>query len=89
MTCLLWHQPCNTYSRYGHDLHNVCQECKKEAQRVLANAERCVLLSSEEKDARRDSTSKYPVSKLSPASASEKVKCSKRIANVFERKFSI
>ena len=74
MACLLWHQPSNTYSRYGHDLHNVCQECKNEAHRVLANAERSILVSPEEKDARRDSASKYPVSKLSPASASEKVK---------------
>ena len=49
-------------------MHNVCQECKIEAQRALANAERCV---PEEKDARRDPTLKYPVSKLSPASASE------------------
>lgn len=84
--CLLWHQPCNKYTRYGHDLHNVCQECKKEAQRALANAERCVLVSPEEKDARRDPTSKYPVSKLSPASASEKVKRLKKDRKNFREK---
>lgn len=37
------------------------------------NAERAILVSDEEKDGRRNPTSKYPLSKLSPCSRSIKI----------------
>ena len=73
-SCLLWHQPCNVYARVGHELHNVCHECKVEAQRAVQNASRNVLLSLEEKYARKNPMSKFSVCKLSPASLTEKIK---------------
>lgn len=73
-SCLLWHQPCNVYARVGHELHDVCRECKVQAQRSVQNAARNVLLSPDEKDARRNPLSKFPVCRLSPASLNEKIK---------------
>ena len=73
-SCLLWYQPCNVYARVGHGLHNVC-ECKVEAQCSVQNATRNVLLSLDEKDARRNP---LPVCRLSPASLNEKIKHLKR-----------
>lgn len=77
VSCLLWYQPCNKYTRYEHDLHNVCRECKVEVHRVIESAEQRVLLSPKERDPRLYASSKYLVSKLSLASTNEKVKCLK------------
>lgn len=85
-SCLLWHQPCNTFARVGHELHNVCHECKVEAQRAGQNASRNILLSSEEKDARRNPSSNFPVCKLSPASLTEKIKRLKRQCKILTDK---
>ena len=83
---LLWHQPCNVFARVGHELHDVCQKCTVEAQRAVQNASRSVLLSSEEKDARRDPVSKFPVCRLSPASLNEKIKRLKKECKVLTEK---
>ena len=60
--CHLWHTPTNARTPI------VCLACKQEARRTTVNAERAILISDEEKDARRNPTSKYPLSKLSPCS---------------------
>ena len=73
-SCLLWHQPCNVFARVGHEMHNVCHECKVEAQRTVQNASRHVLLSPEEKEARMNPSSNFPVCKLSPVSLTEKIR---------------
>ena len=85
-SCLLWHQPCNVYARVGHELHDVCHECEVEAQRAVQNASRNVLLSLEEKDARKNPMSKFPVCKLSPASLTKKIKRLKKECKLLTEK---
>ena len=70
----------------GHDLHDVCTECKKEAKRVTANAEKAVLVS--EKEQRLNPTSKYPLSKLSPKSQAERISRLKKEHAGFQQKLS-
>ena len=73
-------------SSVGHDLHDVCTECKKEAKWVTANAERAVLVSEEEQ--RLNLTSKYPLSKLSPKSQAERISRLKKERAGFQQKLS-
>ena len=84
--CLLWHKPTNSRTPLGHDLNNVCVSCKQEAHRTTVNAERAILVSDEEKDARRNPTSKYPLSKLSPCSQSIKIERLKKERQDFQQK---
>lgn len=82
-SCLLWHQPCKVFARVGHELHDVCHECKVEVQHTVQNATRSVLLSPEEKDARKNPMSKFPVCRLSPGSLNEKIKRLKRECKIW------
>lgn len=72
----------------GHDLHNVCTECKKEAKHVVANAERAVLVSEEEKDRRLNPSSNYPLSKLSLSDRVERISRLKKERVGYRRKLS-
>ncbi len=85
-SCLLWHQPCNVFTRVGHELHDICHKCKVEAQRAVQNAARNVLLLPEERDARKNPTSKFPVCRLSPASLNEKIKHLKKECKILTEK---
>ena len=86
IACLLWHKPTNARTPVGHDLNNVCISCKQEAHRTTLNAERAILITAEEKDARRDPTSKYPLSKLSPCSQNVKIERIKKDRLDFQQK---
>ena len=72
----------------GHDLHDVCSECKKEAKRLTESAERAVLVSVEEKDERLNPTFKYPLAKLSPCSKVERINRLKRECAGFQQKLA-
>ena len=67
-------------------VNNVCVSCKQEAHRATLNAERAILVTAEEKDARRDPTSKFPLSKLSPSSQSIKIERIKKDRLDFQQK---
>ena len=84
--CVYWHTPTNARTPVGHDLNNVCVSCKQEARRTMTNAERAILVSDEEKDARRNPTSKYPMSKLSPCSQNIKIERLKKERQGFQQK---
>ena len=84
--CQLWHKQTNVRTPVGHDLNNVCLSCKQEAHRTTVNAKRAILISDEEKDARRNPTSKYPLSKLSPCSRSIKIERLKKERFDFQHK---
>ena len=66
MNCLLWHKPNNRYTQMGDPLYDVCQECKGEAKRTTQVFEYAVQVDPQVRDARRDPSSNYPVSNLSP-----------------------
>ncbi len=72
--CFLWHKPCNRYTKVGDKLYNVCANCKLEARNSQTNATRTANVNKEVKDARKSTTSKYPMAKLSPNGQSEKLK---------------
>ena len=50
------------------------------------NAERAILISGEEKDAQQNSTSKYPLCKLSPCSQTIKIERLKKDRLEFQQK---
>ena len=60
---------------------------KKEAKRATANAERAILV-SEEKKQRLNPQSKYPLSKLSPKSQTERISRLKKERAGFQKKLS-
>ena len=66
----------------------MCTECKKEAKRATANAERAILVSEEEKEQRLNPTSKYPLLKLSPKSQAERISRLKKECAGFQQKLS-
>ena len=66
----------------------MCTECKKEAKRATANAERAILVSEEEKQQRLNPQSKYPLSKLSPKSQTERISRLKKERAGFQKKLS-
>ena len=86
--CLLWHEPNNRYHQLGDPLYDVCLECKKEAKRLLQNCEYAVRIDQEVKDSRRDPSSNYPVSGLSPASQAVRMKRLKRDRDINREKVS-
>ena len=62
------------FTPFGNHLHNVCSECKYEAKRLIQNYDYANKVSPEQKDSRRNSSSNYPISHLSPGSKVERLK---------------
>ncbi len=86
--CLLWHQPNNVFDRVGDPLYNVCSECKTEARRIVKHAERADQVDPQVKDARRNPSSNYPISSLSPSSKAIRMKRTKKELDVNKHKVS-
>ena len=68
--CWLWHQPKNDYHRItqDHPYFNCCKECKLLQHDINTLEKRAEKTPKSQRDARVSSSSKYPLSQLSPAS---------------------